>query len=249
MSKSDCSDDILFSRVQDAIFLSKKCEKDCFVGFLNEHQAEIAKNCAKAEGFKDFLFWGGIDGTERVMFGAGAQLSNSDFPISSVCFLYNDTYELSHRDFLGAFMSSGIKRECIGDIIISKGKCISFVRNEVTEHLKSNVTKVRNVGVTFSESIEDEFSIKPHEFKECSLIVSSMRLDNLVAGLVPISRTGANKLIASGLVFVNHVECTSNSRIIKNQDILTIRGTGKFIICEEVSLTKKGRIKLLINKY
>ena len=51
------------------------------------------------------------------------------------------------------------------------------------------------------------------------------------------------------MVFVNYSECKNTSLILKENDILTIRGNGKFIVKEQSGTTKKGRIKINIVHY
>ena len=54
-----------------------------------------------------------------------------------------------------------------------------------------------------------------------------MRLDNFVAELVRTSRTKAIEFIEEGRVFLNYEEIYKTSKLIKEKDILTIRGKRK----------------------
>jgi RNA-binding protein YlmH len=79
--------------------------------------------------------------------------------------------------------------------------------------------------------------------------VSSLRLDCVVAELACASRSKANEIIRELRVFVNYENEENNSRNLKEGDILTIRGKGKFIIESIVGYTKKNRIILKILQY
>ena len=55
--------------------------------------------------------------------------------------------------------------------------------------------------------------------------------------------------IAAGLVSINHMPCTSLNREVKEGDILSLRGVGRFRGDELHALTKKGRLMLLAKQY
>ena len=62
---------------------------------------------------------------ERVVAGFGEDLNDEKFPIVCVCakpLIQKFADELTHRDFLGALMNLGIKRELVGDIIVDDSK-------------------------------------------------------------------------------------------------------------------------------
>ena len=88
-----------------------------------------------------------------------------------------------------------------------------------------------------------------NDFENISCTVSSARLDNIVSALLPLSREKSATLIKQGMVFVNSVVTDNVSYTIKPADKISIRGKGKFIISEFSGLTKKGRLKLIVQKY
>ncbi len=63
------------------------------------------------------------------------------------------------------------------------------------------------------------------------------------------SRTKAKEIVNSGRVFVNFENIIKDSKTLKEEDILTIRGKGRFIIKNIEGNTKKGRIILKVEKY
>ncbi|MEE1279656.1 MAG: hypothetical protein UHH95_02355, partial [Oscillospiraceae bacterium] len=91
--------------------------------------------------------------------------------------------------------------------------------------------------------------ISNERFEENSVIISSMRLDCVVAALTGKSRADSAKLVTSERVSVNHEIITSCSKTLYDSDVLSIRSFGKFIIGSCVSKTKKGRLVLLYKKY
>ena len=74
-----------------------------------------------------------------------------------------------------------------------------------------------------------------------------MRLDNFIAELTKTSRTKTNELIEEGRVFVNYEDVYKSSKFVKEGDILTVRGKGKFIIKNMVNLIHlKGNLIQLV---
>ena len=74
----------------------------------------------------------------------------------------------------------------------------------------------------------------------------SLRLDNIVSDLARTSRSKASEIIAQERVFINGQSETKNSKNVKLNDIITIRGKGKFIIKEFTGTTRSGRTVILI---
>ena len=76
-----------------------------------------------------------------------------------------------------------------------------------------------------------------------------MRLDCIVSEGIRCSRAKASEIIKQERVFVNHKLETKNSKLLKEQDMITIRGKGRFKIKTILSRTKKDKIVLEIEKY
>ena len=79
--------------------------------------------------------------------------------------------------------------------------------------------------------------------------VSSLRLDNIVAELARCSRTRANEVILEQRVFLNYMNEENNSKLVKENDVVVIRGKGKFNILRIDGQTKKGKIILVVEHY
>ena len=95
---------------------------------------------------------------------------------------------------------------------------------------------------------EQEFQYRP-KVKEIKGTVSSLRLDSLLALAFSSSRSKLVDYIENGKVFVNGKLITSNGYQIKENDIISVRGIGRFRFIENVSQTKKGRNYVVIELY
>ncbi|GHU81525.1 RNA-binding cell division protein [Clostridia bacterium] len=242
---------ILIAKIKDAIRFCETRRKPSFVGFLNEHQAAASIACLKHEKVFNYKFYGGCKDSDRTMlvvYPQGNEIGGDLFPISALCFTYPKEYKLTHRDFLGALMALGLKRETIGDILTENGKAVTFVKNEIKDYIITQVDKIGAVRVTVTEAGNENFT-KTQLFDEFSCTVASLRLDGIVAAITKQSREKSVGLIECGLVAVNAVVVYSPSSAIKVNSKISVRGKGKFIISEVCGETKKGRLRLIIKEY
>lgn len=244
----DC--DILASRIRDAIRLSDTSSFPKFVGFLRPEETETVFSVLQATPTKH-AFFGGYEDAERVFFGAfpdWCEDTEDFFPISSLTFTFRPCDTLTHRDFLGTFMSLGITRETVGDILIEKGRAVAFFADPQADFVASQVEKVGGVGVTITKG-----HLLPlpgmSSFQESSDTVASLRLDCVVASLASCSRNTAVELIESKTVSVNSVCTEKTTKFVQAGDKITIRGKGKFIIETVSGPTKKDRLIINYKKF
>lgn len=93
-----------------------------------------------------------------------------------------------------------------------------------------------------------EFHYVP-KVEEIKGSISSVRLDSLLALAFHSSRSKLVAFIEGGKVFVNGKLITSNGYQIKENDIISVRGLGRFRYTETISQTKKGRYYVTIELY
>ena len=79
--------------------------------------------------------------------------------------------------------------------------------------------------------------------------MASLRLDAVISLAFNESRSHSVKYIEEGLVFVNGRLITTNAYNLKEGEIISVRGRGRFkYICTR-SETKKGRYMVVLNLY
>lgn len=242
---------LLLAKANDIIRLRDLRNIPKFSTFLTPSEAAVIDSHIKAP---NCFFFGGYANAERRMFAALPEYISepfNEFPISALKFEYRKVDVLSHRDFLGSFMATGITRDSVGDIFINDGLALAFVTNEIAGYLLEQIKKIGRVGV--STTIVDicdvgDFLLQPKRMP-LNFTVSSLRLDAIISGLIGCSRTKAENYIKEGLVFVNSFEITKVTKIIKSGDFITLRGTGKFLITDCNGVSKKGRQIIAAEKY
>ena len=169
--------------------------------------------------------------------------SKPEFPVSALEFRYRNCDKLTHRDFLGALMSLGIERETVGDILVEGGRTVVFIKSELKDYIISQISKIGNVGVKICNADLTKLP-KGRGTEDLSLVVSSLRLDNIVAGVTGLSREKTKSLILTGNVSLNYIQTMNISQIANAGDVLIIRGKGKYILNAVMGETKKGRIRI-----
>lgn len=241
---------LLIARLEDVIKASAKKQFPSFIGFLNEQEISLLLQHLKKSQINNYRFFGGYENSDRCLLGVsfGDYIEDYYYPITGISFKYKAEFKLTHRDFLGSLMGLGLKREAIGDILVGDGYTVVFVKDEIKNYVISQIQKVGSVGVSVKEWDSYTLPVKNY-FENISCTVSSARLDNIVSALVPLSREKSATIIKQGMVFVNSVLTDNVSYIVKPADKISIRGKGKFIISEFSGLTKKGRLKLIVQKY
>ncbi len=156
--------------------------------------------------------------------------------------------ELSHRDVLGTLMGLGIERSRIGDIRQDGQAFYVFCEEGISDYVMQSLVRIRHTAVTAKEAEAGSYRIC-QEFETVEGIVSSCRLDSLVALLTRLSRDKSAALIRAQKVFVNSRTAGSNACLCKEGDVLSIRGFGKYIYLGSGGETRKGRIKVTLKKY
>lgn len=246
---SDSKEDkVLLSKADDIVSLSLTRKKPCYLGFLNERETYIVKDYLSWSN-TNITFYGGYDNALRtVVCSSIGEISQEDFPIKPVYFTFRTCDVLTHRDFLGALINLGIERSCIGDIIVNNGCAVVFVKSDIYDYIISQVSKIGRVGVKTVPVKPKNLEIK-QEFENLQFLVSSMRLDVIVAAITNLSRQKVSEMILSGKVYCNYLQTQNVSNKVADNDIISIRGFGKYIIEGKIGLTKKGRIKLSIKHF
>lgn len=155
-----------------------------------------------------------------------------------------------HSEYLGGIMKLGLKREKIGDIIVNETGADIIVMQDVVDYVQAhlqNLTRFQKATITTKEITN--LTVLPTKKEEIIILIPQMRLDVIVSEILHLSRSKANEIIEQERVLVNYELKTKNATMLKQGDVLTIRGKGKYDIGEIVTQTAKGKLRLQIKKY
>lgn len=163
---------------------------------------------------------------------------------------YDPKYgEIAHRDVLGAVLGLGLKREVIGDILLTTGHVQVMTSEKIANFLSSHLLKVGRVNVKVSVVTKDEIIEKEEAFQMIFSTVKSLRLDSVVASGYNISRSKAVELIKADRVKLNHNFTNQSAKELSEGDLISVKGKGRIRLESINGLSKKERYKIEIKKY
>lgn len=238
----------LAAHISDLQRLSVKSGVPRFSAFLNEREAVVAARAVKGKP----EFFGGYDGAARTVCGffedtyAEEMPHNELFPVRAVTFSFRECDKPAHRDFLGALLALGIKRELLGDILVAEGYAVVFC-HETAEDMIYHVDKVGRVGVSAVRGVAKP--LPEIKTKKIDASVSSLRLDCIVSAAVNVSREKSSALIKSGQVNADFLPCLNVSEELSEGTIISVRGSGRYKLSGISGETRRGRLRVIIEKF
>ncbi len=240
-------DSIFLSRMRDIGSLCDKYHAAKFSRFLDSREQAVLEQ-SRILG----TLFGGYEGAERQIFGVFPDFQEpalSLFPIDLLKIKVKGEQCPSHRQYLGTILSLGIERDRIGDILTQDNVAYVFVSADISQFIKENITKIGKCGASAEYADLDSVELPKKKFANISCICASLRLDAVVAGLTGMSRNETKNLILSGKVFVNHFDAQKTDFVLKEGDLLSIRGFGRAQIEQIGAKTRSDRIHITFKKY
>ena len=259
-------DKILIDKIEDKARLCSENSMITNSDFLDMHERSVAAGIRLQYPDVKMIFYGVFEDAERtvaVFLPEYIEAENcdelrayfsgnpDDNPLA-VIRLEKDKFSpsLSHRDYLGALMGLGIRRETTGDIAVDENGCKMVVLSKIAPFIAENMGKAGR-GTLKAEIVPVpavENSEKPLGVPD-SFTVSSMRLDSVVKNAFKVSRSDAVSAIESGVVFINDTECEKPDKKVSAGDKIVFRRKGRIIVNDCSSVSKKGRIIVEITKF
>jgi len=241
------------ARIADLAERALKTWEIVVTDFLSPPVLAEAKQVFAPLSAVQLLPWGGYPQAERQRIGIAREeipLEKSQITLAILEIAGNFLFDsATHRDFLGAILSTGLVREKIGDIILKgeRGAQVIVVP-ELTDFLVSNLVQVRSVTVKTKPIATEELKFRPPQKKEMTTVEASMRLDAIVSAGFGMSRSKMVQAISSGNVRINWKEATQSSYTLNTGDLISMRGKGRLEV-GEVSVTKKQRYRIHLTRY
>ena len=249
---------LIISKLFDKIEALEKTNKIQITDFLTPVETHLLNKILNNINFNLYKIYGGVDSSERnliILFPLKMEeiIKQGNFDYNSICNcirISNIDEMLEHKNVLGGLIKLGIKREKIGDIIIHENYVDVIVCKEIVKFILSNLNQLTRFRGTCVEVVDiNNIESKKQEFKEFTVMVSSLRLDNIISELAKTSRSKAVEIICQERVFVNYENESKSTKLIKVNDVITIRGKGKFIVEEIVGNTRSGKFIVKVKKY
>ena len=238
----------------------------CHSSFMTPSEIYRAEKYFEAKGNKDMIcFFGGYFEAQRkqifllpeyISFSAEEMnifdVIEEDLDNSIIALKISGSgfRTLSHRDYLGSILALGIEREKLGDIsVVDEHSAIVFCSCEIVDYLLMELSSIGKDSVKVEKTVVERNMTSMQKFQSFTDTVASERLDCVVASIFNLSREKAQNLIKGGFVEHNYEQALKIDVKVDAGDIISARGYGKFIIRDVSQTTKKGRLRLLTDRY
>lgn len=255
-------DKILLSQIEDRI---RQCEERYMMThthFLDLRERSLAEQTVRFRAGLRYDFYGGYEEAERVIAvflpeyaedGPAAAFFAADpesDPLTVIRMeLRKGSPVLTHRDYLGALMGLGIRREMTGDILVRKDGADVIVLREIAEYILTHMAKAGRANLSVREISISGLAVPEQQREERFASVSSLRTDSILSAAFGLSRSGAAEAVRAGLVFVNGMEASKPDRLLEPGDKLVLRHKGKTVLKSADGRTAKGRIRITLIRY
>lgn len=245
---------ILKKRIKELANKSYEHNIYTYTGFLSLAEQDTFYDMSNEMPGISYELFGGNNDCERQMlkFGSLASIGyEEEFPLN--CLLITPLAEkfaddLNHRDFLGAIMNLGIERNTIGDIFIQGKSAYVFCVNKIAPFMIDHMDKVKHTKVKCS-IVDPSMDLPAKEPEALNITVASERADGVIAKIYNLSRNQCIELFRAKKIYINGRLNENNSYNLKKDDVVSVRGFGKFVYYGTSHITKKGKLSILTGIY
>lgn len=220
--------------------------------FLNPREIDILKVIAQTAGL---VAYSSCDYYETeygkvIIAPEYYEFNQDDFDIALVELRYNAKFnQITHSQILGTLINElGIKRSLLGDIFVQPGYAQIMINQSLLSYFINTINRIGRASVSLKEINLSELIKSSNNEQEFDIMVSSLRLDRLIASAHKLSRVQAIKLIESDKVKINYRAVNRSSEEVSLGDLVSVRGFGRFKVISDNGYTKNGKYKLTLSK-
>ena len=218
-----------------------------FTAFLSPAEAQWAQASANRQRV-NLSLQGGYEDAERCIGCFWDDEAPDAFPLEALELKWPHQAAPGHRDVLGSAMGLGIKRSCMGDIVLTEDTGYLFAESQMAQHIAQSLLSAGRIRLQVR--LLDEWpQLEPPAGEEVHETVHSMRLDAVVAAGFNLSRGDAAELIAAGHAKLRHLPTERTDARVQEGDAVSVRGYGRLIVEEIGNPTKKGRLPIRLTRY
>ncbi len=243
-------DELFDRRLRELAMRAARRGEAVFTHFMDLSQIQTAMAAASREGV-GLALEGGYPDAERRMgaFYVGEAPGADQWPIQPVELGWRARFgSPGHRDLLGALMALGFERERMGDIVLCGERAYVFTEPEVAEYIERTLTGAGTISLRCAR-VDGVPDLPPPSGRTFRDTVPSMRLDAVLAAGFSLSRAEASEQIARGKVFVNQAQQLRSDFLLREGDLVSLRGSGRVRVEAITGETKKGRIGVMLFRY
>lgn len=172
-------------------------------------------------------------------------VTETDFELTLLEASYSRKFiTLIHQDVMGAFLSLGLKRKKLGDIYAEDGVIQIIMTSDIASYVKANLVGIKQAKLQFEEQLLSKFEGTEKQWEERDHTVSSLRLDTVLKEIYNLSRKSAAGSITKGMIKLNHKTCENPAIMLREEDLISMRGKGRSRVSAILGQTKKGKWRI-----
>ena len=245
--KDDLSDQKTVDKMNGLINNVLGKHEEVLTDFLDPGERDILKKIAKTEVC--LQSFGGYSNAEKkrvfitedwdTIAPSSYQITvfNVEYPQKFAC--------LSHSAILGSLANAGIETSTFGDIITDgNGRWQFFAKSELKDFFQHEINHIGKTKVRIRPSLNQKVIIVDDESEVSTAIVSSLRLDAVLASITHESRQQIKANISNNLVKLNWHSVKDFNIMVDEDDVLSLRHFGRCKITD-ISTTRKGKHKVV----
>lgn|SRR5699024_2639806 len=218
--------------------------------FLNPRQLFIVQSVIGQYDTIQYQIFGGYEEAEQqrvLIYPPYYEPTPDDFEITLFEINYPTKFaELSHGQIMGTVLGTGISRGNLGDILTDGERWQFFIDTAMKDFILMNLDHIGRVNVHLEEESFENLVELVDKWETEEIIVSSLRIDVVLARALNLSRNRAKTLIKDQKVKINWVEVERPDIDVEEYDILSIRGFGRVKIGAQLGTTRKDNLVLEI---
>ncbi|MGL5041661.1 MAG: YlmH/Sll1252 family protein [Culicoidibacterales bacterium] len=236
--------------VKQIMTLKRRILSENYVGRLNflsiREQNIVSMICGNEV---KLTFFGGYETAERkIVILAPLDININNDEIEILKLKFNDKfYSVKHNEVLGSLIGLGVRREMIGDIIISPAYAQVVVSKKIARYIIQSLEKVGNVSIIVEPNDSPIVDVE-EQLNSKILFIKSIRIDNLIAAILSESRNKVQTLLLQKKIQVNwKITDNPNSKFAET-DVISIRKVGRVYIKSIMSIKNGTKFKIEIEQ-
>jgi RNA-binding protein YlmH len=239
------------NRIKELIERSRSRGIFTFTDFLSPTSISEIAETFKGEKFQEF---GGGDFCERKMLRFGDENDfgySQPFPLSIIQVSLTGgkfATPITHRDVLGAVLNLGIERQKLGDMFINGTFAYIIAHENVAKLILSDLSFIGRNKVACQQISSLPETLAPKK-QEREISVSSNRIDSVICKTFNLNREDGRDLCKNGFVTINGKGIEQAGRSLKPNEVVCVRGYGKFVFYKEEGKSKKGKTYIKVQVF
>lgn len=252
---NDKEERILISNILDKAYRFEKTDKLEYTSFLNLNEFNTI-SCILNELKVKYIYFD-LNGklSRKIIFFVPEYIEKNETLysnyISVLKIIPNVSGRLTHKDYMGAVYSLGLKHEVIGDIFVTENQGYIFCLSSVSEYIRTNLFRVGNqeIEITQISLFSNEINSLEISLEKKEYIVASLRVDAVLSVVYNLSRSEVKARINQGNLYINDKNEYYLSQNLEEGDIVSFRKCGKLKIGKKIRKTRSDRTVIEIFIY